>query len=126
MPGRSARNYRNNPYPFDELMLRTHHSAIGTLWRFRTELLTPILITDCVKVLALILPMFLAIITVAATLTVVLLLPWTRRPVIRRACCVLSRHRIQRVCYETRMHTRSGRLPLIMHIHPTEVGERAL
>ena len=37
-----------------------------------------------------------------------------------------SRHRIQKVCFETRMHTRSGRLPLVLRIHPTQVGERAL
>src|SRR5262249_61751855 len=46
--------------------------------------------------------------------------------VIRRAWCVMSRHRIQKVCFETRMHTRSGRLPLVLRIHPTEVGERAV
>jgi hypothetical protein len=51
---------------------------------------------------------------------VLLVLPWTRR------FLVLSRHRIQRVCWETRMHTRSGRLPLVLRIHPTQVGERAL
>jgi hypothetical protein len=39
---------------------------------------------------------------------------------------VLSRHRIQKVCFETRMHTRTGRLPLVLRIHPTRVGERAL
>ena len=39
---------------------------------------------------------------------------------------MLSRHRIQRVCFETRMHTRSGRLPLVLRISPTQVGERAL
>ncbi len=33
---------------------------------------------------------------------------------------------MQRVFFETRMHTRSGRLSLILRIHPTEVGERAL
>jgi hypothetical protein len=53
-------------------------------------------------------------------------LPWSRRFVIRRAWCVLSRHRIQKVCFETRMHTRSGRLPLVLRITPTEVGEKAL
>jgi hypothetical protein len=53
-------------------------------------------------------------------------LPWPRRFAIRRAWCVISRHRIQRVFYETRMHTRSGRLSLVLRIHPTEVGERAL
>jgi hypothetical protein len=53
-------------------------------------------------------------------------LPWPRRFVMRRAWCVLSRHRIQRVFFETRMHTRSGRLPLVLRIHPNEVGERAV
>ena len=57
---------------------------------------------------------------------VLLALPWTRRFLIRRAWCVISRHRMQRVFFETRMHTRSGRLSLILRIHPTEVGERAL
>ena len=60
------------------------------------------------------------------TAVVVTVLPWTRRFIVRRAWCVLSRHRIQRVCFETRMHTRSGRLPLVLRIAPTEVGERAL
>src|SRR5262249_40163910 len=56
----------------------------------------------------------------------VVAVPWTRQLIIRRAWCVLSRHRIQRVCFETRMHTRSGRLPLVLRITPTEVGARAL
>jgi hypothetical protein len=56
----------------------------------------------------------------------VITVPPTRRLAVRRAWCVLSRHRIQRACFETRMHTRSGRLPLVLHITPTEVGERAL
>jgi len=38
---------------------------------------------------------------------------------------VLARHRLQRLCWEARLHTRSGRLPLIMSIRPTKVGERA-
>jgi hypothetical protein len=38
---------------------------------------------------------------------------------------VLARHRLQKLCWEARLHTRSGRLPLIMSIRPTRVGERA-
>src|SRR5262249_20354823 len=67
-----------------------------------------------------------AVVTLTATAAVITALPWTRRFLIRRAWCVLSRHRIQKVCYETRMHTRSGRLPLVLRIYPTQVGERAL
>jgi hypothetical protein len=39
--------------------------------------------------------------------TAVRVLPWVRRFVIRQAWCVLSRHRIQKVCFQTRMHTHS-------------------
>ena len=41
----------------------------------------------------------------------VLAVPGTRRFIIRRFWCVLARHRLQRLCYEARLHTRSGRLP---------------
>jgi hypothetical protein len=52
-------------------------------------------------------------------------LPHSRRFITRRAWCVLARHRLQRLCYEARLHTRSGRLPLILWTRPTNVGERA-
>ena len=55
----------------------------------------------------------------------VLGVPHSRRFITRRFWCVLARHRLQRLCYEARLHTRSGRLPLILWIRPTQVGERA-
>ena len=55
----------------------------------------------------------------------VLAVPHSRRFITRRFWCVLARHRLQRLCYEARLHTRSGRLPLILWIRPTKVGERA-
>src|SRR5215469_5391304 len=126
MPQTSARNHRNNPYTLDRMFAQVHHSAAGTLWRFRTELGALATTVASAWELA-------SMITVAWTLIffglmamTVLAVPWTRQLVIRRAWCVISRHRIQRVCFETRMHTRSGRLPLVLRITPTEVGERAL
>ena len=50
--------------------------------------------------------------------------PHSRRFITRRFWCVLARHRLQRLCYEARLHTRSGRLPLILWTRPTKVGER--
>ena len=44
-------------------------------------------------------------------LTATLIAPASRRFVTRRVLCVMTRHRLPRVCFETRMHTRSGRLP---------------
>ncbi len=122
----SARNHRNNPYVLDRMFVRVHHSAAGTLFRFRTELATLTAVTAGGWALAKTLTVLWAVIILTTAATVVTVLPWTRRFVIRRAWCVLSRHRIQKVCFETRMHTRSGRLPLVLRIHPTQVGERAL
>jgi hypothetical protein len=120
------RNHRNNPYLLDQMFVRVHRSAAGTLFRFRTELATLTAVTAGSWELAraITLTWTVAILTVTATALAVL--PWTRRFIIGRAWCVLSRHRIQKVCFETRMHTRSGRLPLVLRIHPTKVGERAL
>jgi hypothetical protein len=122
----SARNHRNNPYVLDRMFVRVHHSAAGTLFRFRTELATLTATTTGGWELAKAITLTWAVVTLTAAAAVITVLPWTRRFLIRRAWCVLSRHRIQKVCYETRMHTRSGRLPLVLRIHPTQVGERAL
>ena len=122
----SARNHRNNPYVLDRMFVRVHHSAAGTLFRFRTELAVVTAVTCGGWTLAKAVTLTWAVVILTATTAVVTVLPWTRQFFIRRAWCVLSRHRIQKACYETRMHTRSGRLPLVLRIHPTQVGERAL
>jgi hypothetical protein len=122
----SARNHRNNPYVLDRMFVRVYHSAAGTLFRFRTELAILTAGTTGVSELAKAITLTWATVILTTTVVVVTVLPWTRQFVIRRAWCVLSRHRIQKVCFETRMHTRSGRLPLVLRIYPTQVGERAL
>jgi hypothetical protein len=110
----------------DRALVRVHHSAAGALFRFRTELAALTAVTTGGWELAKALTITWAAVILTTAITVITVLPWTRRFLIRRALCVLSRHRIQKVCYETRMHTRSGRLPLVLRIHPTRVGERAL
>jgi hypothetical protein len=122
----SVRNHRNNPYVLDQIFVQVHRSAAGVVWRFRTEL--AVLATGAIWTweLTRVLTAVWALVIITASATAISVLPWTRRFVLRRAWCVLSRHRIQKVCYETRMHTRSGRLPLVMRITPTKVGERAL
>ena len=122
----SVRNHRNNPYVLDRAFVRVHYSAAGTLFRFRTELAAVTAATTGGWALAKALTVTWAVVILTTTATVVTALPWSRRFAVRRAWCVLSRHRIQKVCFETRMHTRAGRLPLVLRIHPTKVGERAL
>ena len=122
----SERNHRNNPYVLDRAFVRVHYSAAGTLFRFRTELAAVTAATTGGWALAKAVTVTWAVVILITTATVVTALPWSRRFAVRRAWCVLSRHRIQKVCFETRMHTRAGRLPLVLRIHPTKVGERAL
>ncbi|MER6825312.1 hypothetical protein ABT352_04930 [Streptosporangium sp. NPDC000563] len=49
-----------------------------------------------------------------------------RKWVTAHVWCLVSRHRLQRACAETGIHTRFGRLPLILWITPTVAGEKAL
>ncbi|WP_336209836.1 hypothetical protein [Nonomuraea sp. LPB2021202275-12-8] len=124
-----SRNPRNQMYPANEdLPAAGGSSLIVRLWRIRTELL--LVAALALFTLALLgatqhgrwLPFILlssAISVPAATRT-------GRNWVTAHFWCVVSRHRLQRVCLETTMHTRSGRIPLVLWITPTRSGEKAL
>ena len=118
----NSRNQRNNPYQLEELFIKFNHTPAGIAWRWRTELL--VLMTGTIGVWELAKAVTTAWLTLILimSVTAVTVLPWTRRFIIRRAWCVLSRHRIQKVCFETRMHTRSGRLPLVLRIPAWATG----
>lgn len=124
MPANS-RNQRNNPYQIEDLLVKFHRTPAGVAWRWRTELALTGAIAAVLIRLAAWITFTWAVIVLAATAAALAAVPHTRRFLGRRAWCVISRHRLQRVCYETRMHTRAGRLPFILRIHPTKVGERA-
>jgi len=120
-----SRNQRNNPYLFDGLFVTFHRSAAGVAWRWRTELAILLALTAALWRLTLLLTIIRAAIALGALLLLLLAVPVTRRFITRRFWCVLARHRIQRLCYEARLHTRTGRLPLVLWTRPTKVGERA-
>jgi len=127
MPAKAnPRNHRNNPYVFDPFIVNVHHTMAGVLWRFRTEITVVLVTAAFTWQFAVTIGILWALIGLVAIVAMASITPPVRRFVIRRAWCVISRHRLQKVFYETRMHTRSGRLSLILRIHPTQVGERAL
>ena len=117
--GTGNRNQRNNPYLFDEMAVRFHRSAAGVAWRWRTEVLILVAVAATIWRLAI-----MGVIILGTAAVVVLAVPATRRFTLRRFWCVLARHRIQRLCWEARLHTRAGRLPLVLWTRPTKVGER--
>ena len=121
----SKRNERNSPYWMDGIGGRFHHTAAGAIWRWRTELATTGSVMAALSWLAHAITLYWAVAVLGSVGLVLGLVPHSRRFITRRAWCVLARHRLQRLCWEARLHTRSGRLPLIMWIRPTKVGERA-
>ena len=108
-----GRNQRNNPYVLDELFVSFHRSPAGTAWRWRTELTTLTMTLAALWRLALLITLLWAVVALIGLVLVLAFVPVTRRFISRRFWCVLARHRLQRLCYEARLHTRSGRLPLI-------------
>jgi hypothetical protein len=94
-------------------------------WRWRAELILLAATLAALWRLSLLITLIWASVALAGFVLVVLAVPHSRRFITRRFWCVLARHRLQRVCYETRMHTRSGRLPLILWVRPTSAGVRA-
>jgi hypothetical protein len=125
MSANTHRNQRNNPYILDDLAARFHRTTAGVAWRWRTELLLLSAAGAAIWRLSRDMSLTWAAITLAGIVLGLLAIPGTRRYVTRRFWCVLARHRIQKLCYEARLHTRAGRLPLVLWTRPTKVGERA-
>src|SRR5947199_436656 len=124
----SGRNQRNNPYQLEELFVKFHRSPAGIAWRWRTELLVLAVLTvlaDAFWRFDTWTNLTWTLVVLAALTGLVAGVPHSRRFITRRFWCVHTRHRLQRLCYEARLHTRSGRLPLILWTRPTKVGERS-
>jgi hypothetical protein len=120
-----SRRGRNNPYMFEELFGNVHHSAAGSIWRWRTEFAFVSGLTGWAYWMDHAITLVGTVILLTGTTGLLAVIPRTRRYLKARFWCLLTRHRLQRLCWEARLHTRSGRLPLILRIYPTEVGERA-
>jgi hypothetical protein len=122
---RGSGRHRDNPYQLDELFVKFHRSPAGVAWRWRAELAITAAVAAALRWLDSLITLNWAALVLGGFLALLLAVPHSRRFITRRFWCVLARHRLQRLCYEARLHTRSGRLPLILWIRPTNVGERA-
>ncbi|MGP3962895.1 hypothetical protein ACTWPT_43580 [Nonomuraea sp. 3N208] len=124
-----SRNPRKQIYPgVEDLPAARGGGALVRLWRSRTELL----LASMLALFALTLfnatqegrwvPFLLLASAVSAPAATRIGRNW----IAAHFWCVVSRHRLQRVCLETTMHTRAGRIPLVLWITPTTTGEKAL
>jgi hypothetical protein len=119
------RRSRNNPYMFEELFGNVHRSAAGSIWRWRTEFALTSGLTGWAYWMAHAITLTWTVVLLTVITGLLAPIPSIRRSIKARFWCLVTRHRLQRLCWEARLHTRSGRLPLILRVHPTEVGERA-
>jgi hypothetical protein len=125
MPSTRTRgNSRTEMYLFDAMLGKVHRSAIGSIWRWRTEAGLVAACGGVITALVQDITVFGASVVVMTTATVLAIIPQSRRYIKGWFWCVVTRHRLQRLCWEVRLHTRAGRLPLILRVRPTEVGER--
>jgi hypothetical protein len=124
MTATKTRGRRDDLYPLDNMIVRVHRSAAGTAWRWRTELLILGGLLAALAWLSGQITITWAAVVLAAALGISLAIPHSRRFTVRRFWCVLARHRFHRLCWEARLHTRAGRLPVVLWTRPTRVGER--
>ena len=111
-------------YSFDQFIVKVHRSAAGTAWRWRTELTVLSGLLAALYWLSRQITIIWAAVVLAAAIGIIFAVPHTRRFITRRFWCVLARHRFHRLCWEARLHTRAGRLPVVLWTRPTKVGER--
>jgi hypothetical protein len=120
-----ASTAQKSPYQFEELTVQIQRSKLGAFWRWRTEMSLISGSTGGFCETWHLIGIDLAGVAFGGGLALVLALPWTRRFLAARFWCLLTRHRLQRAFWEMRLHTRAGRLPLVLWTHGTKVGVRA-
>jgi hypothetical protein len=126
MTSTKTRGARDDLYSFDKYIVKMHRSAAGTAWRWRTELLTLSGLLAALYWLSRQVTIHWTPVVLAAALGIAFTIPWSRQFIIRRFWCVLARHRFHHLCWEARLHTRAGRLPMVLWTRPTKVGERLI
>ncbi|MGW0810489.1 hypothetical protein [Nonomuraea sp. NPDC002799] len=123
------RNPRNHIFPAREsLPAAGRGGPLVRLWRARTELLS---LTGLAALTLILLGAvqegrWVPFTLLAGAISAPAATRFGRNWIAARFWCVVSRHRLQRVCLETTMHTRAGRIPLVLWITPTSTGEKAL
>ena len=120
--GRSARRDDITVVTWNQLTSRD--GLAGAVWRWRIEAVLLVALALCWGLLVQSIGTWPALAVVVTVLALVLGLPWSRRFVVARFWCLVTRHRIGVVFAEIRAVNRAGHRPAIVRVKPTPVGER--
>jgi len=116
----------NDPIRWKDFDPYRRPGLITLAWRWRTEIALIVALVGLEYGLAQVMGLFSGILVSVAAAEILYAVPTTRRWILRRGWCVLTRHRLYSVFQETRTTTLKGRLPLIMRVSPTDYGERVV
>ncbi|MEQ4209758.1 hypothetical protein [Actinopolymorpha sp. B9G3] len=107
------------------------HQRVGVqvvvaVWRWLPEIITTTaVVTAFVYLIRMDLPAWAAGCVLVAPVAVLLCIPGVNRVLIALWCLNVTRHRLRAFMAENGLRNRSGRLPWLIFIRPTRVGERA-
>ena len=114
------------PFPVDAISIKIHRSPFGMCWRWRTEL------AALVAGLAAWLRVSWWLARIRGRWPCSAAWSWCSGScrgrggsLAARFWCLFTRHRLQRVFWELRLHTRAGHLPWVLWTRPTTVGVRS-
>ncbi len=113
-----------------ELAIRPHRAwpvqVLLVLWRWSFELCLAIaLVVVYLRLTESMRPVW-ALVLMATPLAVALAVPWSRRQLLGWFWCTVTRHRLRALFVAVRMTNYHGKLPWLLLVKPTPVGERAL
>jgi hypothetical protein len=127
MPAADSRPRSSTPYAVEAMAVNFSRSRFGAGWRWRSELFWLLVLAAAFSLGWAKLGSWVWPLAILGSLALVLAVaPTTRRFLMARFWVLFTRHRLQRSFWELRLHTRAGRLPLILWIFGTPVGVRAL
>jgi hypothetical protein len=132
---RQTRQGRRSPrgqHPFYdsyEIKVRPHRSLWVQLllvpWRWRNEVLVVAVTWVVVDGLTRVMSPIAALVAMTIPVALMLTLPRPRRIVTARFWCSVTRHRLRACMVQLRTTNWDGRLPWVLWVRPTPVGERA-
>jgi hypothetical protein len=117
-------------YPLVDLELalasRRSPNPLVVLWRWRYELgaVASVGLLGTVAVRTGQLGLLIAV--VAGVVTTAIAWPTARRFLLARMWCVVTPHRVRTACAEAWIHSRSGKIPVVLWAAPERYGERVV
>lgn len=94
------------------------------IWRWRYEIILATGVPASAVLLAGILGAATAVISFLALAGIIAVLPPARRLTVARAWCVITPHRFRTGCAQAWIHTRHGKIPIILRTSARPYGER--